>query len=148
MSAPENATQLPFAYRKTNQIVRYWDEMADVRSIEQSEVFDPTTGFGGDGEGGEDGGGCVADGPFGGMVLHLNRDYSTRPYCLSRNFNQRNFNSAAARNVNECYEMDDFGDAWPCYEGHPHDAGHNGVGGVVSTELRCVQQVHRNRYRY
>lgn len=28
--------------------------------------------------------------------------------------------------------MEGFADAGPCYEGYPHTAGHNGIGGVVS----------------
>lgn len=116
----------------TNQIVSYWDEMADFRSIQNSEVWDPVTGFGGDGEEGHR---CVVDGPFGGMSLHLNRDGSDRAYCLSRDFNQRMFNFAHPDYANECWALATFEEAWPCYEGRPHDAGHNSVGGVVSAEL-------------
>lgn len=107
--------------------------MADVQALAQSEIFDPVTGFGGDGDRGRRGGGCVVDGPFAGLVLNLNENFVSRPYCLSRAFNQAEFAAATIRNVNECFALDGFDKAWPCYEGRPHDAGHNGVGGVVST---------------
>lgn len=120
----------------TERVARFWDEMADVLSITQSEIWNPNTGFGGNGE---DGDGCVTDGPFGGMVLHLHSDHSDRPYCLNRNFDQGQFDSAHPRRVNRCYDMDNFRDAWPCYEGDPHNAGHNGIGGVVSIRFPTGQ---------
>lgn len=100
--------------------------MADSSWLEDSEIFE---WFGGDGSGQ---GGCLTDGPFANLELRLNSDDTTRPYCLSRDLRQDRFVGASASYVNECYEMDHFDDAWPCYEGYPHTAGHNGIGGVVS----------------
>lgn len=101
--------------------------MADASRLEDSDIF---RWFGSDGSGHD---GCVTDGPFANLGLHLNSDYTTRPYCLSRDLRQERFVGASAGYVNECYEMDDFADAGPCYEGFPHTAGHNGIGGVVSS---------------
>ncbi|CAN8103806.1 unnamed protein product [Discula destructiva] len=126
MTVHERLLQTECGYRGAQP---YWNEMADIHSLANSEVFDAYTGFGGNGASGA---GCVADGPFAGLVLHLNSDYESRPYCLWRNFDQRQFSAAAPANVNECYGMATFNDAWPCYEGHPHDAGHNGIGGVMA----------------
>lgn len=68
----------------------YWDWTLDYLSLESSPVFDPETGFGGDGE--VDGeptvsntGRCVADGPFAGVVASF-YDVKFLPHCLSRGF--------------------------------------------------------------
>lgn len=100
--------------------------MADVSSLVDSDIFE---WFGGDGSASD---GCVTDGPFADLVLHLDSDYTTDVYCLSRNFQQDDFEGASARYVDECLAMAEFKDAWPCFEGYPHAAGHNGIGGVVS----------------
>lgn len=104
----------------------YWDEVADSTWLEGSDIFQ---WFGGSGHGLDQ---CVTDGPFANLQLHLSTDRSNRPYCLSREVRQDEFVGAGASYVEACYKMDDFYDAWPCYEGFPHEAGHNGIGGVVS----------------
>lgn len=122
--------------------------MADASSLAHSEVLD---WFGGDGAGGD---GCVTAGPFANLELHLGSDYTTRPYCLARNITQARFDGAGASYVRACYSMPDFVDAWPCYEGYPHGAGHNGIGGVVSTAsarashgVSCLGRRRRRRRR-
>lgn len=111
----------------------YWDEMQDQQgSLSHSELFDPRTGFGGNGHGDH---GCVSDGPFANLTLQLNDDYTTGSYCLSRDFDSSAFSGGGQSNVDSCYAMKEYIGAWPCYEGNPHDAGHNGVGGVVRRRI-------------
>lgn len=68
----------------------YWDWTLDHAALEGSPVFDPGTGFGGDGE--VDGnitvsntGRCVVDGPFAGVIASF-YDVKFMPHCLSRGF--------------------------------------------------------------
>lgn len=94
-----------------------------------SEIFDSDTGFGGNGAGPDD---CVVTGPFSNLQLRLKSDQTVSNYCLSRNLNETSFSGGGPSFVSSCNAMVDFTSAWPCFEGWPHDAGHNGVGGVVS----------------
>ncbi|CAK3941049.1 Di-copper centre-containing [Lecanosticta acicola] len=68
----------------------YWDWTLDSDALERSPVFDPESGFGGDGE--IDGdpsigrkGRCVTDGPFARTNVSL-YDIQYKPHCLSRGF--------------------------------------------------------------
>lgn len=120
----------------------YWDELSDIEQInngtlafEELVVFDPDTGFGGNGL---DGDGCVTDGPFANLTLHLNSSDLPDPnggYCLSRKFNLTQFEGANSSNIDTCFAYDTFEDARQCYEANPHSAGHGGVGGVVRNTL-------------
>lgn len=104
----------------------------DVMSpIQTAAIFDPATGFGGDGSGSL---GCVIDGPFAGLVLHLS-GYGLEDYCLSRGFNQSFFGMANSTYVNECMARPNYADAWYCWYSSPHTAGHKGVGGTVSESV-------------
>jgi hypothetical protein len=93
-----------------------------------SVIFDPETGFGGNGTGD---GGCVVDGPFANLTLRIKEDLSASEYCLTRNLNHCMFKSAAQSNVDSCFAMDTFEKARQCLEGMPHGAGHGGVGALV-----------------
>jgi tyrosinase len=81
----------------------YWNWSEDVitdTSIFSSPVFDPVTGFGGNGPfvknpntttisvPGRTGGGCVKDGPFKDLVLNLGplKNIAKNPHCLTRDF--------------------------------------------------------------
>ncbi|KAL3462254.1 hypothetical protein BJX64DRAFT_142470 [Aspergillus heterothallicus] len=113
----------------------YWDELSDYESgpIHQAAIFDPVFGFGGDGSG-EDG--CIQDGPFRDLRLHMTRDTNDANYCLSRSFNQSVFNWASRANIEECFVMTDYNDAWQCYNVYPHSAGHAVVGGVMAEPVQ------------
>lgn len=120
----------------------YWDELSDIEQInngtltmEELVIFDPDTGFGGNGL---DGDGCVTDGPFVNLTLHLNSSDLPDPdggYCLSRNFNLTELERGNSSYLDTCFEYDTFEDARQCYESDPHGAGHGGVGGVVCNTL-------------
>lgn len=106
----------------------YWDEAADVGTLTTSDVFDVELGFGGNGTGSQR---CIADGPFVDLTLHYNEDLTVTDYCISRNINERSFSSAAQANVESCLVQATFLEAWNCFEGRPHGAGHGGVSGTV-----------------
>lgn len=116
----------------------YWDERSDIEqinngtlTIDQLVVFDNQTGFGGNGRS-EDG--CVTDGPFANLTLHLNSSGlpdESGGYCLSRSFDLTSLERGDGSEVETCYAYDTFEDARQCYESDPHAAGHGGVGGVM-----------------
>jgi tyrosinase len=107
----------------------YWDELGDYESgsIHEAAIFDPVFGFGGDG--GEDS--CIQDGPFRDLTLHMSRESNYANYCLSRSFDQQWFTWANRSNIEECFVMTEYNDAWQCYNEFPHSAGHAVIGGVM-----------------
>lgn len=115
----------------------YWDEQADYAAIEAgsiglpgSAVFDPDTGFGGNGTGADS---CVPDGPFTNLTLHINQTGFAADYCLSRDLKQSSFlNQANTSLLEACYASANYSEAWQCYKKDLHGAGHSGVGGIVS----------------
>lgn len=108
----------------------YWDEMRDADNssdISYSVVFDPDTGFGGEG------GDCVDDGPFANLTLHLSAQWgvvSSSDYCLSRDFNSKVWVNANSTNTGPCFDSENYTVAADCFPSNPHTAGHGGVGGT------------------
>ena len=108
----------------------YWDEAADAKDLKKSEIFDPKTGFGGDGKGLYR---CIADGPFANLTLRFAGDLTTKVnYCIIRTMNNCFFAGASKEALDVCMVKKTFEEAWHCLEGSPHGAGHGGVGGIVS----------------
>lgn len=112
--------------------------MDTLKDISKSSVFDPVTGFGGNGHGDLN---CVPDGPFSNLTLHLTST-GAEDYCLSRKFDNDFFRLANRSNVEECMEFQDYTTAWPCWALKPHTAGHWGVGGTVSHSRSDTEVVH------
>ncbi|KAJ0303348.1 hypothetical protein Brms1b_011641 [Colletotrichum noveboracense] len=112
----------------------YWDELTDLETapLNQSSIFDPVYGFGGDGQGGETrpNDGCIADGPFANLTLHMKTASSNNTYCLQRKLNQDDLDTANSDNLVECFNKTSYDEAWQCYNGSPHGAGHGAVGGL------------------
>ncbi|KAI0014819.1 Di-copper centre-containing protein [Xylariomycetidae sp. FL0641] len=108
----------------------YWDEPADMGAINASALFNGPNSFGGNGTGAA---ACVADGPFANLTLHLKEDGSVKEggYCVARVLNDFALAAADPRNVEVCRAKTSFVDAWKCYEGMPHSAGHGGVMGTM-----------------
>ena len=106
----------------------YWDEPLDVVNITSSPVFDPITGFGGNGSSPSL---CVTDGPFKNLTLHIATNFTASNYCMTRNFSPCSFKSAAQKNVDKCMLLQTFEEARNCLENGPHAAGHSGVSGLV-----------------
>ncbi|KAL4899881.1 hypothetical protein BDW74DRAFT_188766 [Aspergillus multicolor] len=104
----------------------YWHEALDVGALNESSVFDPETGFGGEG------GHCVDDGPFQDLVLHLNQTSLHDNACLHRAFVPETFALAKQENVDKCMAATTYEEAWNCLIENPHVAGHLGVGGTIA----------------
>ncbi|KAH8734384.1 amino acid transporter [Ilyonectria robusta] len=103
----------------------YWNEVLDMDDLAGSVVFDPDTGFGGEGSD------CVTDGPFVNLTLHMNSSGTSEDYCLTRSFNSNGFQSGVQANLDECFNMTTYEDAFDCYQVNPHTAGHSAVGGTM-----------------
>jgi len=101
----------------------------DVADLRSSILFDPETGFGGDGVPSNKH--CIADGPFKDVTLRYKPDTSEAEYCITRNLNPCLFTGAAQRVIDGCLKKTTFVQLWHCIEGMPHSAGHGGVGGIV-----------------
>jgi len=109
--------------------------LADVGNIKKSPIFNPKTGFGGDGASPYR---CIADGPFVNLTLRFNADLKPTQYCVMRNINDVPFCGASQFSLDICLKMKTFIDAWHCMEAFPHSAGHAGVGGVVCLASHTV----------
>lgn len=108
----------------------YWEETLDMGDIASSVVFDPVTGFGG--EGGE----CIDDGPFAGLTINLSYNFTSLEFyaddrCVFRRFNDNFFLAGNQTNIDACFDSDDPLVALPCYAAGPHGSGHGGVGGTM-----------------
>ncbi|KAK7705175.1 hypothetical protein SLS64_008069 [Diaporthe eres] len=106
----------------------YWEESLDSGNISASVVFDPVTGFGGEG------GDCVDDGPFANLTLGLSSNGSQiweEDYCLARSFSDTIFDYGNTTYIEECLSYDNYTGALECYMSLPHVAGHGGVGGTI-----------------
>ncbi|CAG9983394.1 unnamed protein product [Clonostachys byssicola] len=103
----------------------YWNETIDMDDLAGSEIFDPDTGFGGEG------GDCVTDGPFVNLTLHMSSNSTSDSYCLSRSLNSNGFQTGAQEYIDECYNTDTYEEAFECYQVNPHTAGHSAVGGTL-----------------
>ncbi|KAF4537765.1 Amino acid transporter [Lasiodiplodia theobromae] len=108
----------------------YWNELEDAEAgpLNESAVFDTVTGFG---SGNVDANGCVTDGPFVNLTIHLNLTSTDANLCLTRDLNQSEFNLANSTYVDECQAIDTYADSWNCWGTNPHLAGHFGVGGTM-----------------
>jgi tyrosinase len=137
----------------------YWDWSLDVSSTNSSSmavysnpVFDPITGFGGNGPyldataeqnvfglTGRTGGGCVQDGPFTNSSFMVN--YPGPPVCLTRDFIPTIMNTFAQQSlVDGVLSQPDYTTFAKAIENVPdfnypniHGSGHFGVGGVLGT---------------
>ena len=113
----------------------YWDEPLDVANFTSSPIFDPKTGFGGNGSSPTL---AVTDGPFANLSLHLAANLTAANYTLTRNFNPCAFKSAAQKNVDSCLVLPNFEQLRNCIETGPHGAGHSGVGALVCIQTHCM----------
>lgn len=93
-----------------------------------SVIFDPITGFGGNGTGDDS---CVTDGPFANLTLHLGPNYDVTDHCLSRAIDNPTFSWANQTYLDECYAAQNYSTAWPLIASKPHSAAHLAVGGIV-----------------
>lgn len=106
----------------------YWAEQLDIGKIEQSEVLDPKTGFGG---GVLNQMACIPDGPFKDYTLHTGPGFSNTPHCIQRNLVNGPTYGARQEYIDYCYKFEKFELAWQCIEDAPHNSFHAGVGGEM-----------------
>ncbi|KAJ5714559.1 Di-copper centre-containing protein [Penicillium malachiteum] len=90
----------------------YWDELTDYTygNVRDSPIFDPHTGFGGNGTGRDS---CVSDGPLKNIKLHMSNHHDRGDsFCLSRDFDQSSFAYGMTSNIEECFGYANYTDAW------------------------------------
>ncbi|KAF5337772.1 hypothetical protein D9758_016621 [Tetrapyrgos nigripes] len=139
----------------------YWNWSIDIDAgkFDQSPIFDPHTGFGGNGAdeayptagffnnltslpgwelSAQTGGGCVTDGPFANYTLNIGPGTLKRKHCLTRAFNPSTFGGITGQNVKDTLAQYPFETFRIKLEGFPHIAGfethtggHLGVGGEM-----------------
>lgn len=115
----------------------YWEETLDMGDLASSILFDPITGFGG--QGGE----CIDDGPFANLTINLNYDYASLEFfadtrCVSRSFDDEIFLLGNTTNIDACFASDDANIALDCYFVNPHGGGHGGVGGMMANTAGSI----------
>ena len=122
----------------------YWDWTLDSDALENSPVFNPETGFGGDGE--VDGeitvsrtGRCVVDGPFAGIIADY-YDVKYQPHCLSRGFRDLEGNlghidghDIAPESIDEVLSLGSYEDFVASMESRVHDVIPYGISGDFET---------------
>ncbi|EHA51935.1 hypothetical protein MGG_05914 [Pyricularia oryzae 70-15] len=130
----------------------YWDWTLDLDDLEGSPIFDPDTGFGGNGDwvdgtldnpewgvpvvahqdfDDRSGGGCIPNGPFQGIVTSMgpNRNIERqRARCIRRDFAPETFRDRC--NVEESMDQDFFVGFHRASESMAHASGHYGIGGL------------------
>lgn len=120
----------------------YWDEQVDADNITASAVWDTVYGIGGDGNSSDSQ--IVTEGPFAYTELHVGAWSfntvipKTATYHLNRSISATIFQAASQSNVDECYALETYEEAWDCYGEAPHSAGHAGTGGTVSIHDACA----------
>ncbi|KAJ5712452.1 Di-copper centre-containing protein [Penicillium malachiteum] len=90
----------------------YWDELPDYTygNVRDSLIFDPHTGFGGNGTGSDS---FVGDGPFKNIKLHMSNHHARGDsFCLSRDLDQSSFAYGTTSNIEECFGFANYTDAW------------------------------------
>ncbi|KAG8778292.1 hypothetical protein FRC12_025055 [Ceratobasidium sp. 428] len=112
--------------------IPYWDWTIDANNMQKSEMFNPTTGFGGNGSGRDH---CVKDGPYG-TQSNFSIAYP-EARCLQRNFNMNSRwglggsqHSSAA--IDAIMQNTDFAKFEQSVEEGPHDAVHNEIAGDMA----------------
>ncbi|KAL0069248.1 hypothetical protein AAF712_003612 [Marasmius tenuissimus] len=121
----------------------YWDWTidADANSVTTSPVWDPATGFGGNGATTDK---CVKDGPYSDITLHIGTKNAfvnkNEPHCLTRGWNdgdptgspgdmrRRSYDSEMMKNI---YSQPDYNNMHFTLENGPHNSIHNRVGGEM-----------------
>lgn len=115
----------------------YWEETLDMGDLASSLLFDPVTGFGG--QGGE----CLDDGPFSNLTIHVSYNFTSLEFyadnrCVSRSFDNEFFLTGNQTSVDDCFAIEDGTIALDCYWANPHFAGHGGIGGTMANSAASI----------
>ncbi|KAG5305058.1 tyrosinase [Histoplasma capsulatum G186AR] len=108
----------------------FWYEQKDAGRFSSSDVFDPIYGFGGNGS--DEEGGCITDGPFANYTSPFGPGYELTVQCIDRKFDDDVSSFTSRNQVDYCISQPDWISTWQCIEGNPHAGGHNGVGGQMA----------------
>jgi len=92
----------------------YWDETIDAGAFSRSILLDPVHGFGGNGTGPQ---GCVTDGPFANLIVHVGPAYDNIPTCLIRNVHDGASAGSAKTKIDKYLQLDKFEEFWHAIEG-------------------------------
>ncbi|TEB25523.1 Di-copper centre-containing protein [Coprinellus micaceus] len=138
----------------------YWDWDRDTsgdKPISASPIFDPKNGFGGDGVPGtytvptdNDNStyplipaafkGCVGDGPFAAVTMHVGPNLRFTDHCLTRGFNEDVRPALSSAHLAGILSQGDYDSFWNALDGLPfkpeprlHDAGHGYIGGEMTS---------------
>ncbi|KAK9784031.1 putative Tyrosinase copper-binding domain-containing protein [Seiridium cardinale] len=108
----------------------YWDELSDTETgnLTDCSILDADTGFG---TGDLDADGCVANGPFVNLTMHINQTSNSADYCLTRDLNANGFAWAGSSYLDVCLATETYEEAWQCFISSPHTAGHSAIGGTM-----------------
>lgn len=110
----------------------WWDETRDAGNFAGAPVFTPEY-FGTAPVRTRDGrGGCITDGVFAGMLVHIGPGTAFEEHCLSRAVDESLTSEVSQATINQVHRQNNFESFAGLIEGWPHAYGHNGVGAVMS----------------
>ncbi|KAG9123220.1 hypothetical protein FRC07_000085 [Ceratobasidium sp. 392] len=119
-----------------NGPIPYWDWTIDSGKLATSNIWDPTTGFGGNGNT-RTSAHCVEDGPYANLKLNY-----PNSHCLARQFNSGNLRSKSIgtmlgsqyspKMIQQILNSGNYVDFSTQIEEVPHDAIHNAIAGDMA----------------
>lgn len=99
----------------------YWDETRDAGNFANSVIFDPVTGFGGDGRQGDL---CVTDGPFVNLTVNIGPGFTNKPRCVNRKISDWASGQTGSKYVEDALNHTDYAGALDGIYMGPHLWGH------------------------
>ncbi|KAL7269177.1 hypothetical protein RUND412_008168 [Rhizina undulata] len=129
MHAHEHALRTECGYTGAQP---YWAEARDTGKFNESVVFFDTVNFGGNGNGTDGVAGCVTDGPFANMTLHIGPGTNDTDHCLKRQFSETASLWSSQVYIDACMANTTYADAWQCMNDKIHQGTHGGVGGQMA----------------
>ncbi|TLS31353.1 hypothetical protein PpBr36_02685 [Pyricularia pennisetigena] len=110
----------------------WWDETRDAGNFAGAPVFTPEYFGTAPVRTREGRGGCITDGVFAGMLVHIGPGTAFEEHCLSRAVDESLTSEVSQATINQVHRQDNFESFAGLIEGWPHAYGHNGVGAVMS----------------
>ncbi|KAI6383326.1 hypothetical protein MCOR25_000246 [Pyricularia grisea] len=110
----------------------WWDETRDAGNFAGAPVFTPEYFGTAPIRTREGRGGCITDGVFSGMLVHIGPGTAFEEHCLSRAVDESLTREVSQATINQVLRQSNFESFAGLIEGWPHAYGHNGVGAVMS----------------